>query len=349
MTYAPTPEDLIGSTSDEPLVLELLCTPCGARAKLSVPWVSVNPKVMADPQRTWDGVSPARIFTCAKCGAVDQYELSSACRSRILGNALGRALGAPTDPRILIGVSVLWDGTEARRPTQALQHLRAVAERRPTSAEAWRRVGNACERYEQQQEALAAWRRAVEASPDEFEAALSLADAARHPTSQEEASEFLGNLQLAVARIPRATEYDAERRREFADAIAELLLILVEQCDFPVVLLASWRDGKAGTTVVMNHASVDLRALERRDTLGEFLARPELVSLDLTSERDGGEPTFLQKALEQPHLGSLFHTDANPLSDRSTRSQPVRAAPRPGRNEPCTCGSGKKYKKCHGR
>jgi hypothetical protein len=28
--------------------------------------------------------------------------------------------------------------------------------------------------------------------------------------------------------------------------------------------------------------------------------------------------------------------------------EPVRQAPRPGRNEPCPCGSGKKYKKCHG-
>lgn len=25
-----------------------------------------------------------------------------------------------------------------------------------------------------------------------------------------------------------------------------------------------------------------------------------------------------------------------------------RAAPKPGRNDPCPCGSGKKYKKCHG-
>jgi hypothetical protein len=29
--------------------------------------------------------------------------------------------------------------------------------------------------------------------------------------------------------------------------------------------------------------------------------------------------------------------------------QPVRAGPRIGRNDPCHCGSGKKYKKCHGR
>ncbi|MFH1571957.1 MAG: SEC-C metal-binding domain-containing protein, partial [Gemmatimonadota bacterium] len=29
--------------------------------------------------------------------------------------------------------------------------------------------------------------------------------------------------------------------------------------------------------------------------------------------------------------------------------QPVRVAPKVGRNQPCPCGSGKKYKHCHGR
>ena len=31
------------------------------------------------------------------------------------------------------------------------------------------------------------------------------------------------------------------------------------------------------------------------------------------------------------------------------RPQPVKAAPRVGRNDPCPCGSGKKFKNCHGR
>jgi uncharacterized protein YecA (UPF0149 family) len=30
------------------------------------------------------------------------------------------------------------------------------------------------------------------------------------------------------------------------------------------------------------------------------------------------------------------------------KKEAVRAQPRPGRNDPCPCGSGKKYKKCHG-
>ena len=29
--------------------------------------------------------------------------------------------------------------------------------------------------------------------------------------------------------------------------------------------------------------------------------------------------------------------------------EPVRSEPKVGRNEPCPCGSGKKYKSCHGR
>ena len=30
-------------------------------------------------------------------------------------------------------------------------------------------------------------------------------------------------------------------------------------------------------------------------------------------------------------------------------TMPIKAAPKVGRNDPCPCGSGKKYKNCHGR
>jgi preprotein translocase subunit SecA len=35
--------------------------------------------------------------------------------------------------------------------------------------------------------------------------------------------------------------------------------------------------------------------------------------------------------------------------DPEETMQPVRVEKTPGRNEPCWCGSGKKYKLCHGR
>lgn len=34
--------------------------------------------------------------------------------------------------------------------------------------------------------------------------------------------------------------------------------------------------------------------------------------------------------------------------DHHARPEPRRVAPTPGRNDPCPCGSGRKYKKCHG-
>ncbi len=45
-------------------------------------------------------------------------------------------------------------------------------------------------------------------------------------------------------------------------------------------------------------------------------------------------------------------TDVSRLSTNrgeETKQRPVTAADEPGRNDPCPCGSGKKYKKCHGR
>jgi len=38
-----------------------------------------------------------------------------------------------------------------------------------------------------------------------------------------------------------------------------------------------------------------------------------------------------------------------PVATEAVQQQPVRAEKTPGRNEPCFCGSGKKYKLCHGR
>jgi preprotein translocase subunit SecA len=35
--------------------------------------------------------------------------------------------------------------------------------------------------------------------------------------------------------------------------------------------------------------------------------------------------------------------------EQAVVQEPVRVEKTPGRNEPCFCGSGKKYKLCHGR
>jgi preprotein translocase subunit SecA len=49
-------------------------------------------------------------------------------------------------------------------------------------------------------------------------------------------------------------------------------------------------------------------------------------------------------------FGETEETDIQRASkERSQKQQPVvRVDQKVGRNEPCPCGSGKKYKKCHG-
>ena len=69
-----------------------------------------------------------------------------------------------------------------------------------------------------------------------------------------------------------------------------------------------------------------------------------------------------EQQLAQPHVGNVHyqHADFNPnaapedlLAPTAVREDAVRALadgfPKVGRNDPCPCGSGKKYKQCHGR
>ena len=48
---------------------------------------------------------------------------------------------------------------------------------------------------------------------------------------------------------------------------------------------------------------------------------------------------------ERTDLLSQAHSD----TQANQPNQPVRVEKKVGRNEPCPCGSGKKYKHCHGK
>jgi preprotein translocase subunit SecA len=49
--------------------------------------------------------------------------------------------------------------------------------------------------------------------------------------------------------------------------------------------------------------------------------------------------------LDEPQLGE----PVEPIAGAEVQQQPVQVDKTPGRNEPCYCGSGKKFKLCHGR
>jgi preprotein translocase subunit SecA len=66
----------------------------------------------------------------------------------------------------------------------------------------------------------------------------------------------------------------------------------------------------------------------------------------------------MAQAEEPVHLTNVSYQHADPDEAvaeadageaMDARPEPVRAEPKVGRNDPCPCGSGKKYKHCHGR
>jgi len=55
-------------------------------------------------------------------------------------------------------------------------------------------------------------------------------------------------------------------------------------------------------------------------------------------------------AAQMPPPGAGTIPEGGPLAPPPERPAPIKnEGPKVGRNEPCPCGSGKKYKKCHGR
>jgi uncharacterized protein len=85
-----------------------------------------------------------------------------------------------------------------------------------------------------------------------------------------------------------------------------------------------------------------------------------LDAIVVLTEDDTGQPAFNMHAEEGPP--SVSDARANAFGSAiwavydlhqiwqslGPRVDPVRKAAEPGRNDPCPCGSGKKYKKCHG-
>ena len=70
-----------------------------------------------------------------------------------------------------------------------------------------------------------------------------------------------------------------------------------------------------------------------------------LVEFHALYELDGVVRQLGERSAFLRHEGRLYYVDGSPLRPAAYR----REAPKVGRNDPCPCGSGKKYKKCCGR
>ena len=87
----------------------------------------------------------------------------------------------------------------------------------------------------------------------------------------------------------------------------------------------------------MSHRPID--AVEECSVWGCFDEEPEESLLPF-------EEPFEEPFVDFLLLTPRFATPAEPGPAIATGEQPYHAPPKPGRNDPCPCGSGRKYKKC---
>ena len=112
------------------------------------------------------------------------------------------------------------------------------------------------------------------------------------------------------------------------------------------------------TTALSNRENMDADAIRKWATNSEWLGL-EIVNTEDGKESDSkGSVEFIARYRENGELQSYHEisgfTKENDKWYYSSAefpkpSQIVRETPKTGRNDPCPCGSGKKYKKCCGK
>lgn len=153
----------------------------------------------------------------------------------------------------------------------------------------------------------------------------------------------------ALARLP------ADLESAYAYALAEILAKSDTRDERILELLLRFFDEDVDLGASLFTRYGDPRALPHLSAA--------LDEVDLDDEEGYWEQTVIELAFAITRLGGELTEDQREKRDAvrkrrgdrrrallAEREQPmVRAAPKVGRNDPCPCGSGTKYKKCHGK
>ena len=145
------------------------------------------------------------------------------------------------------------------------------------------------------------------------------------------------------------------------DRIRDILLRALETDAMVAGLLAQYGDDGAPTVAALRGALVrrldelkldsdDVGAYDDAIELAEALRDLDAVSPPLAARVEGElmRSRFADRPVRESELDDLGDPEDEPAPEEPAPiGSPVRAVVRPGRNEPCWCGSKQKYKKCH--
>lgn len=347
-TATTTPESVFGDPSQRRLKVKLHCEACRRGFSDRFAWALVSPEHVrgeAETDQDWDGILLSHPVQCPRCGRWDEYELSAWSTNALAWKA--SASPEPGGSPVAFGMSLLWDGTVARRPTQALDRLRHLARERPHDPRAFRSLGNGCERWDRMDEALEAWRTACELDEQEVHSAYGLARYLLRAT--EEPVEGLQYLRQALKGLP-AQIHSQGLPTDLTRSVLGLLEEAARSEPPGLGLMATWADGEIQGAPAMTASRVDLRNIERWDRLADLTIQGYFWAMDLTDDLPAPdeEPTHLERLLSSD--GPLPPDPSEAMGALLARSRPsARKGATPGRNDPCPCGSETKYKRCCAR
>ena len=126
-------------------------------------------------------------------------------------------------------------------------------------------------------------------------------------------------------------------RYEYKREAFELFAAMLERIKFDTVTILATLDVQ-----VKSPEQIEREEEARRARLNRALQAQHAEAASLAQLGSAGEP---QPAPAPPQGGGRA---APPQMPPQQVQRPARAAPKVGRNQPCPCGSGKKFKNCHG-
>ena len=145
------------------------------------------------------------------------------------------------------------------------------------------------------------------------------------------------------------SQLDPELLYDDPDRLQLAALLLTPDEDSGVALGADWA---GGVLAVVDEPAWGWLSTPEVDTVSAMLGPVRALLLDdaalaaWTAEHYNGEPPSREQLIDD--AGYALQDLRLWWLENAPRTAPRRVDATPGRNDPCPCGSGKKFKKCHG-
>jgi len=132
-------------------------------------------------------------------------------------------------------------------------------------------------------------------------------------------------------------------RFEYKREAFELFAAMLERIKFDTVTILATLEVQ-----MKSREQLEREEEARRARLNQRLQAQHAEAASLAQLGAAGDPDEQAAAAQAAAQGGAPQAGRPAQSPQMPPQRPARAAPKVGRNQPCPCGSGKKFKNCHG-